>query len=672
MSSSVYRSSSRSSAATAAAGSRGLSATASAGFGSCGLSATASAGFGSRNLSASAPKSPAETGSRGPSATSPGLFSVPESDSISLSTPSTGLECGKTYSTTSPFSISPFTQPEHEKESRAESPDTISTASFHDVPLDSLQVDLVDTLARASYVDVVKKVDEVIGKLQVEEDNVVLEMMNTCRWENIDGANFMRYLDEGKQKKFYIRPCYQDVYQILHDTWKGEKPRYEEPQHCVLITGTPGIGKSVFGKILCAAISQRAKPTLIFYQGVHASSSTLFWQGQAYLMETERKSRKVLSELLRMRVCSTSHDDDQIEIWSIGDTSLPFEDWHINRICITSPGHARIGNFSMKLKQWVKNNHALTLAIPPCTWDEILHIRLSCFGDLAEKECPIDTLQQAFDLWGGIPRTLMYDQSLDASHADSEFNKWKVADAIRYLGNYDLDHDQHSGKIFHLYPYFQTLTKEETHQLTLKNRYNAKKAKYYWASEILERKAWRHFRRQQEAEVIEYISTLNNDPAARGKPWEEHIHQLIETSGLEGILRNLETDEQRQFILRPRFTSFFDEFDDIDDSAQYWRPTSRKYPTCDGYIPEQGIMLQMTVGEEHTVNMEGLEKVMNSGIFREWENEHPAEKLKLIFVVDSAVYSEYERKQTFRYPRSEKNANNKRKIKGKKRTWNHR
>ena len=50
-------------------------------------------------------------------------------------------------------------------------------------------------------------------------------------------------------------------------------------------------------------------------------------------------------------------------------------------------------------------------------------------------------------------------------------------------------------------------------------------------------------------------------------------------------------------------------------------------------------MLQMTVGEEHTVNMEGLEKVMNSGIFREWENEHPAEKLKLIFVVDSVVYS---------------------------------
>ena len=183
---------------------------------------------------------------------------------------------------------------------------------------------------------------------------------------------------------------------------------------------------------------------------------------------------------------------------------------------------------------------------------------------------------------------------------------------------------------------------------------------------MLERKAWRHFRRQQEAEVIEYISTLNNDPVARGKPWEEHIHQLIETTGLEGTLRNLETDEEDEYILRPRLTSFFDEFDDIDESAQYWRPTSRKHPSCDGYIPGQGIMLQMTVGKEHIINIEGLEKAMNSGIFREWKDKHPKKKLKFIFVVDSAVYSEYERKQTFRYSRSEKNANNKRKNEKKK------
>ena len=77
-------------------------------------------------------------------------------------------------------------------------------------------------------------------------------------------------------------------------------------------------------------------------------------------------------------------------------------------------------------------------------------------------------------------------------------------------------------------------------------------------------------------------------------------------------------------------------------------------------------MLQMTIGEKHTINMEGLEKAVNSGIFQQWKDEHPKEKLKLIFVVDSIAYSEYKRKQTFRYSRSEKNANNKRKNARKK------
>lgn len=333
-----------------------------------------------------------------------------------------------------------------------------------------------------------------------------------------------------ERKTFCFRLCYQDVYQILHDTWKGEKSRYEEPQHCVLITDTPGIGKSVFGKILCVVISQRSKPNLIFYREVYESYSILFWQGKAYVMETERESRKVLDELWQMGICSTSHDDDQFEIWSIGDTNLPLKDWHINRICIISPDQARTGNFSMILKQWAKNNHALTVIIPPYTWDEILQIRLAGFGNLVEKNCPIIILRH---LWGGVPHTLMYDQYLDASNADSEFNTLKVADAIRYLGTYDLDHNRHSGKNFHLYPCFKTLTKEEINQLTLTDRYHAKRAKYYWPSERLERKAWRHFRRQQEAEAIEYISTLNKDPVARGKPWEERIHQFIETIGLQ-------------------------------------------------------------------------------------------------------------------------------------------
>lgn len=45
-------------------------------------------------------------------------------------------------------------------------------------------------------------------------------------------------------------------------------------------------------------------------------------------------------------------------------------------------------------------------------------------------------------------------------------------------------------------------------------------------------------------------------------------------------------------------------------------------------------MLQMTIGQRGTINKDGLEKILNSGIFTKWENEqHPDELIELIFVV---------------------------------------
>ena len=182
------------------------------------------------------------------------------------------------------------------------------------------------------------------------------------------------------------------------------------------------------------------------------------------------------------------------------------------------------------------------------------------------------------------------------------------------LGKLRLGPQSPFGKDFPSPSWLQTLTKGESDKLTLKNRYDAKTANYYWASELLETEASKYFRRQQEAEVIEYLSTLNNDPAAKGMFWEEHITYSW-SSGFEGTLQSLETYEKQEFILRPRLTSFFDEFDNIHYPAPHRRPTSRKHLTCDGYILEQGIMLQIAVGEEHSINVDGLEKPMNSQIF---------------------------------------------------------
>ena len=58
-----------------------------------------------------------------------------------------------------------------------------------------------------------------------------------------------------------------------------------------------------------------------------------------------------------------------------------------------------------------------------------------------------------------------------------------------------------------------------------------------------------------------------------------------------------------------------------------------------------GIMLQMTIGEKHSINVPGLKRVLSSGIFADWENAYPTKPLKFIFVVDPLAYDEYQNVQ---------------------------
>ena len=460
----------------------------------------------------------------------------------------------------------------------------------------------------------------------------------------------MTYTESGNPEYLYVRPCYRDLYQILHETWQGEKPHVRDPQHCALITGTPGIGKSIFGEMLCAVISQRPKATLLFYEDKETNGKVLIWQKKAFKVDNDQ-AVEVVNKICSAGIFSAkSHDEDLIEIWSIGDTSIPVLHRLINRICITSPGQARIGDFSSELKFWVKKHKAITLVVPPCNWEEICFIRLA-HG--SKKACSLETLRERFELWGGVPRSIVLRRGLTPEIADSEFHNLKITEAMQHLGTYDLDHHHQSGKLFHLLPCFKSLTSEEADKMTLLDRYDSSNARYYWASEALERKAWATFRNEKEADVVDYVLTLNNDPVSRGKVWEEQIHTRIQSSGLRGPLRNLHTDEVTDdLLLHSSNTRFFQDLNEIDDSAQYWRPTSKRHPTCDGYLPKKGIMLQMTVGSGHSINMDGLEKILNSGVFTEWENNHPEEPLRLIFVVDSSADSEFIKEQTFRYTQS--------------------
>jgi hypothetical protein len=229
-----------------------------------------------------------------------------------------------------------------------------------------------------------------------------------------------------------------------------------------------------------------------------------------------------------------SHEDDLIEIWSIGDTSLPAACQHsINQICISSPGKIR-NALSGQLKFWTTNKQAMTITVPPCSWDEILGIRRALFGDdgIADVKCPLEALRDNFDTWGGVPRTIILGRPSWLEQMEQDLKQLKIRDALQYMGTHRLDHVRHSGAFFHLFPGFQAKD-EDFEGMSLYDKYTAPPS-FWWATPTLERKACGYFRSQQEDEVIDYIETLGNDPGVRGKAWEEKIHHLISTCGLKG------------------------------------------------------------------------------------------------------------------------------------------
>jgi len=71
-----------------------------------------------------------------------------------------------------------------------------------------------------------------------------------------------------------------------------------------------------------------------------------------------------------------------------------------------------------------------------------------------------------------------------------------------------------------------------------------------------------------------------------------------------------------------------------------------------------GIMLQMSVGKGHTINIPGVEDALKRGMFKSWEKRHPTEPLRFIFVVDPNTYDQYQGDQTFRYEYPKRSAEN--------------
>jgi hypothetical protein len=280
-------------------------------------------------------------------------------------------------------------------------------------------------------------------------------------------------------------------------------------------------------------------------------------------------------------VASTPTEDTDVEIFSIGDSSMPAAKSRVTRrILICSPGQSTEQGF----KTWIKNNRAAIITLPTCSWEEMVAIRNT--KSKPDTSLPIRLLRERYDMWGGVPRTTIFDPQL-LDETLTELRQLRIQDAQPYMGTYSLDHHRYSGKFFHLFPAFQTQDADFA-SMSLYKRYTAKPS-YWWATARLERQAWQHFRLQQDADVIDFINAVSNDPICRGKSWEAEIHHLVSSCEITGELKDLETDEIfPDFTIQASSTAYFSRFGDINGDAEYWQPVVANHTPGDSYSQGKG------------------------------------------------------------------------------------
>lgn len=254
-----------------------------------------------------------------------------------------------------------------------------------------------------------------------------------------------------------------------------------------------------------------------------------------------------------------------------------------------------------------------------------------------------------YNRWGGVPRLLLDygDKTERLKDLEDTIYTADPFTLFRQAGLSRIDHANVSGLHFHLIP--GEKIRDNTASLAdLTFRY----ASYCWATTWLQERFWELLKNEQgEISIMNFLLDRNNVAAARAYAFEPHVFRTLENSGMEGLFRKLTAKGFEDMgvmalgVLRRRtFTNFSDipTGEDVHN-GYFYVPHQTNHMSVDMYIPSDGLLVQVTIGQKHGVKMQGLKDAVQSGIFGEWSAKNPTEKFKLVFLCDSYNFSTFSR-----------------------------
>ena len=362
-------------------------------------------------------------------------------------------------------------------------------------------------------------------------------------------------------ESIYIRQAYKDHWDIIYDHFVTQKSNER-----VMISGTPGCGKSVEGYYLLYKIFNTfpyAPPPILYAASENARSALIFLRGFVFTVGDYKLFERSLSYKIM---------DANGPIWHIYDATAPGNHTGSRQvgpqIMISSPGKAADHDFKVALK-----GKRLLLYLPLLTLDEMHILRLQYHNDKKRTKMYMSDSKmiELITKWGCVPRTV-FEIGMDEGQLEDKESKMQSARDVERLiymvGSSQIDRDIASGTFLHIVPIIfdadpgVAVSADESDSgkckadnanvdeigLTnvqriaqLKSQYT--KIIYMWASDYIRDLAFDAFLTLGDDRMLPLIVNYQQSILGgfRGLLLEPFVFNLLTKIGLVGRMKNLET-----------------------------------------------------------------------------------------------------------------------------------
>ena len=395
-------------------------------------------------------------------------------------------------------------------------------------------------------------------------------------------------------KALYVRKAYGDLFEIIcKKQFRG-----------MAITGTPGIGKSMFlFYILWRLANMGVKGAVILHRRADLGLIYVFQKDGGWIA-LDRKD--ILLFLI------------EPSTWYLTDSLLlPVGGAKAITIVVSSPAEKYYSKF-------LECSHVAPLHyLPIWSLDE-----LKLVAPLYNKS--EDVVKERFRLIGGLPRFVLetnvnLDAMIDAKIGKMLSKKPMAIPSAETAGENKLSH-----RLMHF--------KVEPPCYT--------EYKLVIASEYVRKKYSEAFDYQEEQELRHQLSLHKDIPpraSSVGDSFQHYVNRHLSAGG-EFSMRSLDGRFEEKMLFRPKESQRFKEFSECTNPGIYYIPLAKNFSCIDSLIVGVGYF-QITISRKHDINWEKMKKIKD---FMKMN--------ALYFVVPYTNFEEFKKQIIVGAPKREKSA----------------